>query len=193
MHISLFGGAFDPPHLGHLQVINSILSSQVADELWLVPTGVHDFEKIMQSATDRLEMLKLLIKETPANIQNQIKIERCELERAGVSHTLDTLDDLSQKYPQYHFSFVIGSDNLEKFHLWYGYRQILEKYQVFVYPRKDYSTKSIYQGMVPLTQVPQIDISSSMIKTRINNNQSIAEYLPNSILDFITQKKLYLS
>jgi len=193
MHISLFGGAFDPPHLGHLQVITDLLLNKIADQVWLVPTGVHDFQKMMHSADDRLEMLELLISQLPINLQKQTRIESCELERPGISHTIDTLEYLSAKYPQHTFSFVIGSDNLDKFHLWHGYQRILEKYKVFVYPRANFPMKPFYQGMIALLNVKPIVVSSTEIKKRLKEELSVTDYLPNSILDFITHNKLYLS
>ena len=65
MHIALFGGAFDPPHLGHLQVIQQILQHNLADQIWVIPVGQHDFLKQMSPSKWRVVMLELLLAELP--------------------------------------------------------------------------------------------------------------------------------
>lgn len=193
MKIALFGGAFDPPHLGHLQVIKNLLEKNIADEVWLVPTGTHDFQKQMQPASVRLKMLNLLMAQLPSNLKDKVKIESCELERRGVSHTIDTLNEVSSRHLENDFSFVIGSDNLKKFHLWDRYQEILQSYPVIVYPRKNYPATPFYQGMVLLNEVEQVTVSSTMIKEKLLNLQSVGDMLPQEILDFIQEERLYLS
>lgn len=193
MKIALFGGAFDPPHLGHLQVIVNLFEKKLADEVWLVPTGTHDFQKQMQPAQIRLKMLEMLIDQIPLEYRDKVRIEQCELERKGVSHTIDTLNQLSRQYSHDDLYFVIGSDNLEKFHLWDRYQEILEKYPVIVYPRVNYRTDLIYKGMIPLTGVKQILASSTEIKKRFIKQKPVEDMLPQIILDFILENQLYLS
>jgi len=193
MKIALFGGAFDPPHFGHLQVIINLFEKKLADEVWLVPTGTHDFQKQMQPAPIRLKMLKMLIDQIPPKYRDRVRIEQCELEREGVSHTIDTLNQLSKQNPYDDLYFVIGSDNLQKFHLWNRYLEILERYPVIVYPRANYSMDSIYNKMIPLVGVKQIIASSTEIKKRLIEQKSVDKMLPQSILDFILENRIYLS
>lgn len=192
MNITLFGGAFDPPHLGHLQIIISLFEQNLADEVWLVPTGVHDFDKKMSCAETRVKLLELIIGQLPEKYQLKAKIEKCELEREGVSQTAETLDELAKKYPQDRFSWVLGSDNLEKFHLWDGYQKILSNYLVYVYPRQNYPMRPLYTGMIPLTGVREVEASSTEVKKRLKISQSVMDLLPKSILDYIVEHKLYL-
>lgn len=193
MKIALFGGAFDPPHLGHLQVIINLFENKLADEVWLVPTGTHDFQKQMQPASIRLKMLEMLVDQLPLEYRDKVRIEQCELEREGVSHTIDTLNQLSKQHSHDDLYFVIGSDNLEKFHLWERYLEILERYPVIVYPRINYPFDSIYEGMIPLSGVKQILASSTEIRKRLIEQESVEDMLPQEILDFIQKERLYLS
>ncbi|KUK79433.1 MAG: putative nicotinate-nucleotide adenylyltransferase [Microgenomates bacterium 39_7] len=192
MNITLFGGAFDPPHLGHLQIIISLFEQNLADEVWLVPTGVHDFDKKMSCAETRVKLLELIMNHLPEKYQSKVKIEKCELEREGVSQTAETLEELAEKHPQDRFSWVLGSDNLEKFHLWDGYQKILSNYLVYVYPRQNYPMRPLYTGMIPLTGVRKVKASSTEVKKRLKINQSVMDLLPKSILDYIVEHKLYL-
>ena len=192
MKITLFGGAFDPPHLGHLQIIASLFEQQLADEVWLVPTGVHDFDKQMSPAETRVDLLELAIKQLPEKYQSKVRIEKCELEREGISQTAETLEELVKKYPSHQFSWVLGSDNLEKFHLWDGYQKILSNHLVYVYPRENFSMRPLYTGMVPLAGVKKVEASSTEVRKRLKISQSVIDLLPKSILDYIVEHQLYL-
>ncbi len=195
MNIALFGGAFDPPHLGHLRVVNDVLGQGIVDQVWLVPVGTHDFNKQMAPASTRVKLLQLILRELNSKNRSRVKIERCELNRAGVNHTIDTLNQLSASFDQDRFSFIIGSDNLEKFHLWHGYQQILSHYLVYVYPRQNYPMQPLYTGMIPLSGVRQMQVSSSVVKQRLCQNKNydfLADLLPQSILDYLKLERLYL-
>src|SRR5689334_22148241 len=108
MKICLFGGAFDPPHLGHQRIAAEIIAQNLADEVWFVPVKTHSFGKPMTDPQQRLAMLQLI--QLP-----HTKIETYELEQTGVNYTFNTLEALAKRYPEHEFSWVIGSDNLEKF------------------------------------------------------------------------------
>jgi len=193
MKITVFGGAFDPPHYGHQQIIASLFKQGMADEVWLVPTGVHDFDKKMQSAQHRIAMLKLLIAEFEPALKSKIKIETCELNRTGVSQTYDTLTELASQHPEHLFAWIMGSDNLAKFHLWENYDRMLAEYPVYIYPRFGFDLQPLYQGMIPLSGVEQIKVSSTLIKEKLAQQaqQDLVKLLPSSILAYLQTNKLY--
>lgn len=200
MRIALFGGAFDPPHLGHLQVIQQLLEHDLADQVWVIPVGQHDFLKQLSGAKWRVEMLELLLTELPVALGAVASINHCELERKGVSHTVDTLNQLQQQYPEHRFSWVIGSDNLAKFHLWDRYQLILANYPVLVYPRSGYPFKPLYPNMQPLVQLAKVDVSSTQIKTHLQEctdwskcQHQLTSWLPPSIIIYIQSHQLYLN
>lgn len=185
-HIMLFGGAFDPPHIGHENIVNVLLDKKniFVDEVWYVPTGVHDFQKNMTAAGHRIAMLKFLLRPS-------VKIETCEIHRQGVSHTYDTLSQLSQVHPDKNFSFLIGSDNLRKFHLWDKYQELLARFKVYVYPRQGFDFKPLYKNMHPLTDVPQMDISSTKVRTSIKQGIDVKKMLNEEVYNYIDNNQLY--
>ncbi len=193
MEVVLFGGAFDPPHLGHQQVIKHLLTNQIADQVWLVPTGVHDFDKNMSLNKHRAGMLKLLEKHLQENFKwsSRVRLEWCEFEREGVSQTYDTLKQLEKKYPQHQFTWIIGSDNLEKFHLWNDYQAILHEFGVYVYPRPGFEMKPVYEGMKPLSDAKQVKIASTAIRQRVKNHKSLSEFVLPEIENYIHEHQLY--
>lgn len=186
MHIVVFGGAFDPPHVGHQSVVEYLLSSEIADEIWMLPAKHHPFAKKLTSDEHRLAMLEFYRQES-------VKIETYELTHQGTSYTYRTLTKLQEKYPDDHFSFVIGSDNVKSFILWDKYKELLEEFDVFVYPRAGYSMQSLLPGMIPLKNAPTVSISSSDIKEKILSHQSIAGLVLEPVLSYIQEHGLYQS
>ncbi len=200
MHIALFGGAFDPPHLGHLQVIQQILQHNLADQIWVIPVGQHDFLKQMSPSKWRVVMLELLLAELPEAVRPAVQINLCEIERLGISHSLDTLNQLQRQHQEHQFSWIIGSDNLAKFHLWDRYQTLLASYPVLVYPRTSFPFKPLYPNMRPLSELETIDISSTEIRATLSKcidwsecQQLLTNWLPASIINFIQSHKLYCS
>jgi len=183
-HIILFGGVFDPPHLGHQQVTKQLLEKNIADEVWYVPTEVHDFEKNMTDSGHRVAMLKLIL-------QDHSRIELCEIERGGVSHTYDTLKQLSAKHPDINFSWVIGADNLEKFHLWYQYEQMLKEFKFYVYPRKDCAMKPLYEGMIPLQDFKEVVVSSTEIREKTKKGEPVKRLVDVGVEKYMIDNQLY--
>lgn len=191
MKVILFGGAFDPPHVGHLSVVQNVLAQHVADEVWYVPVRQHSFQKVMSAPADRLAMLQLLL--TPG-----CRIETYELETTGVNYTFNTLDALSAKYPEHQFSWLIGSDNLASFHKWgdaYGrdFRQLLATYPFYVYPRAGSPFEPLYAGMTPLKGMPVVTVSSTEVRKAIATGQPIDDLVPTAIVQYIQKHSLYTS
>ena len=201
MKVMLFGGSFNPPHLGHQQMTTAVLKAQLADQLWYLPVGIHDFAKPMVAAQHRYQMLKLVLPQLGSQYFGRMRVEDCELRRSGVSHTADTLDYLSARYPQHQFSFLLGSDNLAKLHLWSDqkgrdFHYLLDHYQVFVYPRAGYPFKPFYPALIALTDLPEVEIASSTVRQLLlerTDFRQLTEWLDPAVIDYIKQERLYAS
>ncbi len=191
MKVVLFGGAFDPPHLGHQSVAQNVLAEGLADEVWYVPVRQHSFHKTMSSPAHRLAMLELILR--PG-----CRIETYELETAGTNYTFNTLDALSAKYPEHEFSWLIGSDNLASFHQWgdslgRDFHQLLATYQFYIYPREGSPFKPLHPGMVPLTNVPVVTVSSTQVRHLFETGQSIVGLVPPAVIDYLHAHTVYTS
>lgn len=189
MKVVLFGGAFDPPHLGHQQIAAGLVKSGIADEVWFVPVKIHSFAKNMSQVEHRLAMLKLIL--IPG-----VKIETYELEQSDVNYTFNTLDALAAKYPEHDFSWVIGSDNLEKFHLWgdktgRNYRQLLDAYNFYVYPRQGHPFKPLYPGMLPLPDLPKVTVSSTQVRDLVARGENLTSFVTEAVAHYIQANGLY--
>lgn len=206
MKVTVFGAAFDPPHLGHQKIALSLLEQGLADSVWLLPVKEHAFGKKLAPENDRLVMVEMLATEVRKLFKDRqdesdhdfekfpekIRVERWELDQKGTSYTYQTLQQLSTHYPEHTFSFVIGSDNLARFHEWQDYEQMLEKFPFFVYPRKGFPMSPIRKGMIVLENVEPIEVSSTQVRDLVAKGRGIDHLVPNSIHNFIIRHNLYI-
>lgn len=189
MHTVLFGGAFDPPHLGHITVVKNFIELGVADQLVFLPVHTHAFEKSMIESNHRLEMLEEVKRNHFRDLP--VYISDYELTKPGMSITFDTLSELSKQNPHHQYSFLIGSDNLADFDKWHHFEEMLEKYKFFVYPRAGFSFDNLREGMIVLKDMPEMKVSSSVIKEKLENNDSVEDLLSTEIINYIEKNNLY--
>lgn len=184
--IGLFFGSFNPIHHGHLMLANYLLTEVPFDEIWFVvsPHNPHKSKENLAGEYHRLEMVNLAIADF-----GKFRALDIEFSMPQPSYTIDTLVRLQEKYPKYHFSLIIGSDNLSTFHKWKNYELILKNFSVVVYPRKDYELSTDFD--VKVVKAPLIEISSSFIREQIKKGKEIKFYLPEKVYDYIEKCGLY--
>lgn len=188
MNITLFGGSFDPIHNGHLAIAHYIVQQTNTDELWflLSPQNPLKTDKKQTNDSVRLEMLQLAV-----NVNPKFKICDIELTLPKPNYTINTLNELTKRYPENKFSLLIGEDNLAVFHKWKEYNSIINNHKIYVYPRQN-ATARLQHPNIVFTEAPFFDISSTEIRQLIQNKMSIENKVPNSIASFIKQHQLYL-
>lgn len=193
MKIGLLGAAFDPPHYGHWQVTETLLSSGRLDEVWWVPVQQHPYAKHMSPAIHRLAMVELALRDHLAahpELATKVKINTSELQTKQVSYSILTLDRLSQDHPDHQFSWIIGADNLAGFDRWQAYERIL-KYGVWVYPRPGFELTPILPGMNVLHDVPEVELSSTQIRSQAAEHHGITDLVTTSVAQYIKDQALY--
>jgi len=193
MSICLFGGTFDPPHIGHLIIAEFILSDLDVDKIYFIPSSIppHKQPSSYSPALSRVEMLQISIKGTPA-----FQISDIELNRPGMSYSVDTIKHIKSKMnlSKEELYFLIGSDSLVEFQTWKSPEEIISLTQVIVAPRPSFSkdmVKPEFLEQVQFLNTPQIDISSSMIRERVREKKSIRYYVIPEVLEYIQKKRLY--
>ncbi|MBP9781274.1 nicotinate (nicotinamide) nucleotide adenylyltransferase [Candidatus Woesebacteria bacterium] len=199
MKITLFGAAFNPPHLGHQQIVVSLLKEKLTDAVWLVPVKEHPFGKRLAPAADRLAMTQLLansiqeeLSEVGENADEQaVRVETFELDEPGISYSFRTLLTLSERYPDHQFSFVIGSDNLTTFHKWDQYEAMLAQFSFFVYPRHGFPFDPLLAGMTPMQNMAEVRVSSTQIREKLKTNETIDTLVPTMVVEYIRDRNLY--
>ncbi|RKY55103.1 MAG: nicotinic acid mononucleotide adenylyltransferase [Candidatus Neomarinimicrobiota bacterium] len=194
MSICLFGGTFDPPHIGHLIIAEFILSDLDVDKIYFIPSSIppHKQASSYSSTSSRVEMLQIAIKGTPA-----FQISDIELNRPGVSYSIDTIKQIKSRMnlSKEELYFLIGSDSLVEFQSWMNPEEILSLAQVIVAPRPLFTkdmVKPEFLEQVQFLNTPQIDISSSMIRERVYEGKSIRYLVLIKVEEYIKKNKLYL-
>lgn len=199
MNVTLFGAAFNPPHLGHQQIVVSLLKEKLADAVWLVPVKEHPFGKRLAPAADRLAMTQLLANSIQAELsevgengyEQAVRVDTFELDEPGISYSFRTLLALSGRYPDHQFSFVIGSDNLATFHKWDQYEAMLVQFPFFVYPRHGFPFYPLLAGMTPMLNMAEVRVSSTQIREKLKTNETIDTLVPTLIVEYIRDRNLY--
>ncbi len=193
MNILLFGGAFDPIHLGHQTVVNEVLalnepggSQSFADEIWYVPVKNHHFQKNMAAAEHRVAMLELIL--VP---RTRIETHELTAPEGTINYTRDTLQALRNKHPEHTFSWMIGSDNLAAFDTWGGVDEMLTHHTFYVYPRKNVPMEPVFPGMVPLDGVTEIAVSSTAVREALIEGRDISQLVDPKVAAYIEEHALY--
>ena len=183
----IFGGSFDPIHVGHLSLASAVVESGLASEVWFMvsPQNPH---KELQKLTDesvRLEMVRLAIDEN-----EHFKASDFEFNLPRPSYTINTLMSLEKSFPDREFMLLVGADNWEKFDRWYRHDEILERYGIIVYPRDNSAVPLLPDGVIWLSAELH-DVSSTQIRGLVANGHSITGLVVPSVEEFINGNKLY--
>lgn len=194
MKISLFGGAFDPPHLGHQQVAEKMLEHDLVDEVWFVPVFKHPWarslhKEFLTSYEKRVEMLEFLVKV----INEKMGVEKTRIAHyKDISYTYNTLMYFSQKYSEHELSWIMGSEYLSKFDQFLAMHPKLLDFSFFIYPRKGYAFDPIYKNMTALKDMSEIDISSTKVRQSVKNDDSFSHLVLPQVRDYIVKENLYI-
>lgn len=195
--IGIFGGTFDPPHIGHLILAaEAQYQLKLTRVLWvLTPQPPHKPDQPITSMYQRLEMLRRSIEHTPG-------FELCsvEIDRPGPHYTIDTIDILQSRYPKSPLTLLIGGDSLHDLPAWYRPQELVTaagSLGVMRRPGDDIDLFALEQKLpglmnkVQYIDTPQLDISSTTIRERVSKGGHFRFFLPPSVFDFIIQNRLY--
>lgn len=193
-YTAIFGGTFNPPHIGHYEMLSALEKSPETEEIWLMPDRIppHKVCDFLACDKDRIEMCRLL-----ADDFKKAKLCLAEFEREGKSYTYDTVTEFLKKYPQNRFTFVCGGDMLISFDKWYRYEELMKMLPFTVFRRTDtdnaefdrMAEKLSLNGM-KLKVMDEIitSVSSSYIR---NNFEKSRDLLPERIYDYIKNRGIY--
>ncbi|HOV11531.1 MAG TPA: nicotinate (nicotinamide) nucleotide adenylyltransferase [Bacteroidales bacterium] len=188
-NVGLYFGSFNPIHKGHLSIARHLLKSEALHEVWFVISPQSPFKSVASLLDDdcRYEMVLLAIK-------NNKGLRACNIEfgLSQPSYTINTLEELKEKYPGVNFCVIMGSDNLDAFDKWKSYEDILSHYRIMVYPRggSDGGRFRTHPS-VRWIDAPLLDISSTAIREAIRQGQDVKGWLPAKVLAYINKKGFY--
>jgi len=188
--VGIFGGTFDPIHHGHLITAQSVREIRKLDKIIFIPAYIspHKSEVKTSSAENRLNMIKLAIEGIRFFEYSDI-----EIRKGGVSFTVDTLRELKNIYEE--LEFIIGYDNIFKFHSWKNPDEIIELAKIIVLKRKSSHPpefKDKYYNRAVFVQTRGIEISATDLRERVKKGLPINFLVPPKVLEYIYNHKLYV-
>jgi nicotinate-nucleotide adenylyltransferase len=189
LRIGLLGGSFDPPHNGHLLAAGDAFAALSLDRLIFVPAAVQPLKvgRAAATASQRLSMVRLLVEG-----DERFDVSAIEIERGGLSYTVDTLADLAAQWPSAKLFWLVGADAVRTFDKWREPDRIVELATVVVLQRAgDAPETGTMPGTPQWLSTRRIDISSTEIRDRVREGKSIRGFVPDAVADFIAAEQLY--
>ena len=188
MKIGLFFGSFNPIHIGHKVIASYLVDFTDLDKVMFVVSPQNPLKQKI-SLLDQYHRLQIIRAEIEDN--SNLEVSDIEFDMPKPSYTIDTLVRLKEKYPENDYSIIMGSDNLQNFHKWKNYEQILEDYSVYVYPRPGYEISGSHKNIHVIEGVPQMEISSSFIRKAIKEGKDISYLMPEKAWIYTDEMNFY--
>lgn len=181
MKVALFGGSFNPPHVGHLLVASYIAATADVDQVWLMPAYRHPFGKELAPFHHRIEMCSQLAK----LFRRDVIATSIEAEVKGEGWTIDTLRHLQKRFPSYAFRLVIGTDILEEKDEWRDFEAIEALAPPLIVARGGHPHPAV-EGYPEMPQV-----SSTEVRRRLAAGEDVSHLVPRPVLEYATALGLY--
>ncbi|MEM9645292.1 MAG: nicotinate-nucleotide adenylyltransferase [Planctomycetota bacterium] len=200
MRIGVFGGSFDPVHVGHLWIAESAIETLRLDQLRWLPASTSPLKPKGSVASDksRLEMVRLAVAGADGHV-----VDDRELRRGGTSYTIDTVEELQREFPDDELFLVIGSDSLAGMRQWHRPEELLQMVTLAVVQRggEPEINFGILEGIVDQDRIdkmrrsvipmPIIEVSSRAIRQRVRTHRSIRFRVPHAVQALIKNEQLY--
>lgn len=193
----IFGGTFNPIHLGHIEIINNVLALSSTESVVVMPAAVppHKVSNDLACDADRFEMCKLATEHL-----DNVEVSDLELIRGGKSYTYDTLKRIKSDNSDIKLSLVCGGDMIVTFKEWYRFQDILKLTEIIAVRRAGINNAEFDKAVVELVTLGGVvnvlkgeitDISSTEIKKHIDNKDYLLRFLPEKVYSYITDNNLY--
>jgi nicotinate-nucleotide adenylyltransferase len=191
VRICLFGGTFDPPHIGHLLIAQTVCEADDFDKILFIPANKPPHKKVNTSLEDRLAMLNIAVEGNP-----NFEISDVEIRRGGISYTIDTVKMVKEEIDRENdeIFYLIGSDSLMDFRNWKDPRGILDECKVVVAIRPGFRPSDIPAWIlhrIQFANIPRFEISSTNIRHRWVENKTIRYMVTLPVWDYIDEHNLY--
>ncbi len=188
LRVGVMGGTFDPIHHGHLVAASEAASTLGLDEVIFVPTGQPWHKKPVSSAEHRYLMTVIATAANP-----QFNVSRIDIDRPGITYTIDTLRDLSSQYPDADLVFISGADAIAQILAWKEIDKIwsLAEFIAVSRPGHVMELPEAPEGAMSVLEVPALSISSTNIRSRAEEDKPIWYLVPDGVVQYIAKHQLY--
>jgi nicotinate-nucleotide adenylyltransferase len=199
MNIGVFGGTFDPPHLGHLILAERCREEAGLDQVWFLASYVppHKADRVITRFEQRCEMVTLATTGQPA-----FRVEPIEKELPPPNYTAHTFAELTARHPDHTFTLIIGGDSLHDLSGWYRPAEVVRLAKLVAVPRPGTSLTTAAElaakiGVpaeavrLQVVECPQVDIASRDVRQRVKDGKTIRFLVPRSVEEYVRERKLY--
>jgi nicotinate-nucleotide adenylyltransferase len=176
--VGVFGGSFDPPHVGHVLALSWALSTQELDEVLVVPALEHAFGKVLAPFAHRRRMVELAV----ATLR-RVRVSDLEARLGGASYTVRTLEELGRRHPGVSLRLIIGSDLVDEVPRWKEGARVPELAQLLVIGRTGYENGA--------RELHMPEVSSTEIRERLRTGHSVEGLVPRAVAEHIERYRLY--
>ena len=189
----ILGGSFDPIHNGHLAVARAVAATYRLDRILFVPSARPPHKRLagMTDPDVRAQMVQRAVAD-----ESGFELCRVEVDRPGISYTVDTLRRLRSDFPDDAFYMIIGADNAEEFGSWSAPDEVLTLSQVVVAARRGFDRSRVEARLAArmvFLETPLFEISSTDVRERVRREESIEGLVPDAVLRVIQERQLYRS
>lgn len=196
--IGIMGGTFDPIHVGHLMLAEQAYDKFNLDKVLIMPAGnpPHKSNEVSALTKHRVQMTRLAIEGN-----KHFELSLIEVERSGYTYTYETLEILTKENPDVEYYFILGADSLMEVNKWKETQRIFQCATILVATRYNLESKELnkkikevakeYNGKIYLLDTPNIDLSSTLIRTLVSTGKSIKYYVTSDVERYIYKNKLY--
>lgn len=187
--IGLFFGSFNPVHVGHLALANFIAENTALHQIWFILSPQNPFkqENDLADTGVRIKMLE-------ASLRGYAKFKICDIELnlPTPSYTYLTLKELQKRYPDFSFTIIMGSDNLQHLHRWNHAEQIAKEYDLMIYPRPGFKIENKHLTLrLEVVEAPVFNIDSTSIRQGIKLGKNYEFMVPKEAYGYIVKNGLY--
>ncbi|MDU5373128.1 nicotinate-nicotinamide nucleotide adenylyltransferase [Anaerococcus sp. HMSC075B03] len=197
MKIGLFGGTFDPIHIGHMILMENVINNLDLDKIYVLPNSnpPHKLENKKTALNLRLKMVNEAIKDNP-----KLEINDYDYRDNEIHYTFNTINYFKKSYPNDEFFFIMGEDSFLDIEKWKNYKEILKENLIIFkrYSNKNFSLISKinqvrkYNKNIYLIDNMALDISSTLIRNLVKENKSIRYLVNDEVINIIKEEKLYV-
>ena len=193
-YTAIFGGTFNPPHIGHYEMLSALEKRPEIEEIWLMPDRIppHKVCDFLADDSDRIEMCRIIAKDF-----KKARLCLAEFEREGKSYTYDTVTEFLKKYPDKKFIFVCGGDMLISFDKWYRYEELMKMLPFTVFRRTDtdnaeFDLKSAEFSEMGMEITVMSEVITAVSSSYIRNNfEKSRDLVPEKIYNYIKDRGIY--
>jgi len=188
MKIGLYFGSFNPVHVGHLIIANHMVNNYPLQQVWMVVSPQNPFKK---STSLLNEFHRLHFIQSSIEGEARLKASSVEFKLPKPSYTIDTLTYLKEKYPEYEFSIIMGSDSFCNLSKWKNYELLIKNHHIYIYIRPGFNVENSIGANIDIVQAPLLEISSTRIRELIKEGKSIRYLVPDVVNEEILNNGYY--